>query len=136
MIKLYYKYQEIVNYLIFGVITTLVSLLTYYLLTITFLNPRIPLELQLSNIISWIVGVLVAYVTNRKYVFKSKGNNKIYEFTNFILSRLLTLVFDMLFMFVLVSKWGLNDRVCKIISQIIIIITNYLFSKLFIFKNR
>ena len=76
MIKIYQKYKEIILYLIFGVLTTVISLLTYYALVYTILNPDNAWQLQLANIISWIAGVLFAYVTNRKYVFESKNKNK------------------------------------------------------------
>ena len=77
MIKeIYIKYKEIINYLIFGVLTTVISLLTYYLLVYTILNPNKPIQLQIANIISWFTCVTFAYITNRKYVFNSK-NKKI-----------------------------------------------------------
>ena len=72
MIKIYQKYKEIILYLIFGVLTTLISLVTYYILVSAILNPDKAFELQLANIISWIVSVLFAYITNRRYVFESK----------------------------------------------------------------
>ena len=65
--------REIISYLIVGLLTTVVCLGTYYLVTCTFLDPKNSLELQIANIISWVVAVIFAYFTNRKYVFKSKG---------------------------------------------------------------
>ena len=75
--ELYIKYKEIINYLIFGVLTTVVSLIVYYLSVFTFLNPENAFELQIANILSWIAGVAFAYFTNRKFVFESKENNKL-----------------------------------------------------------
>ena len=95
MIELYKKYKEIINYLIFGVLTTVVSLATYYICVFTFLNPENPVELQIANIISWIFAVIFAYVTNRKYVFESKEKNKVKEATKFVGSRVFTLILDM-----------------------------------------
>jgi len=136
MIKnLYIKYKEIINYLIFGVLTTLVSLLTYYLLVYTILNPNNPIELQIANIISWITCVTFAYITNRKYVFNSKDKNILKEITKFYSSRLSTLFIDMLIMFIFVTKLKFNDKLIKIIVQIIIIILNYILSKLLVFKK-
>ena len=66
------KKKEIILYLIFGVLTTVVSLATYYLCTITSLNPNNAIEIQIANIISWITCVTFAFFTNRKYVFESK----------------------------------------------------------------
>ena len=137
MIKeLYIKYKEIINYLIFGILTTIVSLLTYYLLVYTILNPNNPIELQIANIISWITCVTFAYITNRKYVFNSKDKNIIKEITKFYSSRLSTLFIDMLIMFIFVTRLNFNDKIIKIIVQIIIIILNYILSKLLVFKNK
>ena len=87
MIKsVYEKYKEIINYLIFGVLTTVISLIVYYGLTFTIINPDDALMLQVANVISWIAGVLFAYFTNRKYVFESKNENK-YRHNNFALER-------------------------------------------------
>ena len=77
--ELYKKYKEIINYLIFGVLTTLVSLVVYYASVLTFLNPENSIQLQIANILSWIAGVTFAYFTNRKYVFESKEKNKLKE---------------------------------------------------------
>ena len=77
IIKMLKKYKEVISYLIFGVLTTVVSLAVYYLSVFTFLNPNNAFELQIANIISWIVGVCFAYFTNRKYVFESKEKNKL-----------------------------------------------------------
>ena len=83
--ELYYKYEEIISYLIVGGLTTVVSLATYYLLVYTILNPKEAVELQIANIISWIASVTFAYFTNRKYVFKTKEKISIKEGINFYL---------------------------------------------------
>lgn len=137
MIKnIYLKYKEIINYLIFGVLTTIVSLVTYYLLVFTILNPNNAIELQIANIISWITCVTFAYITNRKYVFNSKNKNILKEITKFYSSRLTTLFLDMIIMFIFVTKLNLNDKIIKIIVQILIIILNYILSKLLVFKRK
>lgn len=132
----YLKYKEIIIYLIFGILTTIVSLLTYYLLTYTILNPEIPLELQTANIISWITCVTFTYITNRKYVFNSQNKNIIKEIIKFYISRLSTLFLDMSFMYIFVTKLNLNDKIIKIIINIIIIILNYILSKILVFKPK
>lgn len=134
--KIYKKHKEIINYLIIGVLTTIVSLLTYYLLVITILNPNKPLELQIANITSWIISVTFAYITNRKFVFNSKNKHIIKEATKFYTSRLTTLFIDMLLMFIFVSKLNFNDKIIKIIIQIIVTILNYIISKLLVFKKK
>ena len=135
MIELYKKYKEIINYLIFGVLTTVVSLATYYICVFTFLNPENPVELQIANIISWIFAVLFAYVTNRKYVFESKEKNKVKEATNFVGSRVFTLILDMGVMWLGVTILGFSDKIMKMVSQVLIIIRNYIISKIFVFKK-
>ena len=77
--ELYQKYKEIINYLIFGVLTTVVSLVTYYICVFTVLNPDNAIQLQIANVISWIISVAFAYITNRKFVFESNEENKIKE---------------------------------------------------------
>lgn len=134
IIDLFNKYKEVVMYLIFGVLTTIVSLVSYYLLTITIFNPDNAILLQVANVLSWIISVLFAYITNRKYVFESKNNNILKEISSFFGSRIITLLFDMLVMFVGVTLLKSNDKLVKIISQVIVIFSNYIFSKLFVFK--
>ena len=137
MIKnIYIKYKEIINYLIFGILTTIISLLTYYLLVYSILNPNKPIQLQLANIISWITCVTFAYITNRIYVFNSKNKYIIKEIIKFYSSRLSTLFLDMIFMYIFVTKLNLNDKLIKIIIQILIIILNYILSKILVFKSK
>ena len=134
-LKLYHKYEEIINYLIVGVLTTIVSLAIYYGLVFTILNPDNAIQLQLANIISWIGAVAFAFVTNRKYVFKSQNKNIKKEAVSFVSSRVLTLLMDMGVMFLTVTILKMNDKIAKLISQVIITIANYVFSKLFVFKK-
>jgi len=130
------KYQEIIKYLIFGVLTTLISLITYYLLVYTILNPDNPLELQIANIISWITCVTFAYITNRKYVFNSQNKHITTEMIKFYSSRLTTLAIDMTLMFIFVTTFKFNDKIIKLIVQIIIIILNYILSKILVFTKK
>lgn len=133
--KLYLKYKEIINYLIFGILTTIVSLLTYYILVFTILNPNNAIELQIANIISWITCVTFAYITNRKYVFNSKDKKITKEIIKFYSSRLTTLFIDMMIMYIFVTKLQFNDKIIKVIVQILIIILNYILSKILVFKK-
>ena len=135
MINLYKKYEEIINYLIIGVATTLVSLLVYYGLTYTIFDASNALELQITNIISWIVSVTFAYFTNRSFVFKQKTKMNLKEASSFYMSRISTLILDMLLMYVLVTIFHFNDKIIKLIVQVVVIVLNYVFSKLFVFKK-
>lgn len=135
IINLYSKYSELINYVIVGGLTTIVSLGTYYLCVLTFLDPNNALELQIANIISWIFCVTFAYFANRIFVFKSKNQNMIKEATSFYASRIATLLMDMLIMFLLVTLLHINDKIAKIIVQVVVTILNYIISKLFVFKK-
>lgn len=130
------KYEEIIRYLIIGVLTTVVSLLTYYLLSYTVLDPKVTLQLQITNIISWIASVTFAYFTNRKYVFKVQEQKNLKEASKFYVSRLTTLVLDMLLMQIFVIRLKFNDKIIKLIVQVIIIVLNYILSKFLVFKSK
>lgn len=134
--EMYLKYKEIINYLIFGVLTTVVSLGVYYICVYTFLNPENVVQLQIANIISWVAGVAFAYVTNRKFVFESKEENKLKEAGKFVTSRITTLLMDMAIMFIGVTLCKFNDKIIKLISQVVVIVMNYLLSKIIVFKKR
>lgn len=135
IVDLFNKYKEVIMYLIFGVLTTVVSLVTYYALTLTILNPNSALQLQLANIISWIVSVAFAYITNRKFVFESKSEDIVKELSSFVGGRILTLLMDMAIMFIFVTLLHFNDKIFKIVSQVVVIVANYIISKLFVFKE-
>lgn len=133
--KLYKKYEEVIIYLIVGTLTTILNLATYYLCVFTFLNPENKIELQIANIIAWLVGVIFAYITNRKYVFKSNDSEVKKEAIKFLGARIVTLLLDMFFMFLTVSFLRFNDKIMKLISNILVIVLNYIFSKLLVFKK-
>ena len=130
MIKIYKKYEEIINYLIFGVLTTLVSILSY-----AFFTRLINLDYVLSNILSWILSVTFAFFTNQKYVFNTSSSSKIKDMFKFYLSRLTSLGIELITMYILVTLLSLNDMISKIIVQFIVIVLNYVLSKLFVFKK-
>lgn len=133
---IYEKYKEIINYLVVGVLTTIISLLVYYLCVLTIFNPENAILLQCANIISWIVSVTFAYITNRKYVFKSMEPNILIEGCKFYGARVVTLILDMLFMYLTVSLLGFNDKVMKLIVNILVIIGNYIISKFLVFIKK
>ena len=136
--KLYSNYKEIVNYLIIGVLTTVVSLVSFYLIRIFVFTNDSQFDIQFANIISWILAVLFAFVTNKKYVFESKstGYQKFLEMIKFYVSRLTTLGVEMFVMWLLTSPLKVDDMISKIIVQFIIVILNYVFSKVFVFKKK
>ena len=131
-ISWYNKYKEVLLYLLFGGLTTIVNILTFYIFR------KLNVELYISNIIAWIISVLFAFITNKLFVFESKNKTKkenIKEITSFFGFRLLSLVFDMGSMFLLINILKINDLLSKIFANILVVILNYIFSKLFIFKK-
>lgn len=136
LLKTYHRYDEIINYLIVGVLTTLVSLGTYYVCVLTFLDPNNAFELQIANIISWICCVTFAYFANRIFVFKSKNEKKLKEALGFYTSRIATLLMDMFIMFILVTLLHGNDKIAKLIVQVVVTVLNYVLSKIFVFKKK
>lgn len=139
MIELYKKYEEIINYLIIGVLTTVVNLAVKYALLFTVLNASDATQLQIAVVISWVVACIFAYITNRKIVFKSKSKKILKEFTAFVSARLFTLFLEMLIMFVFVTLLKLNSNlwvvIWSLVAQIVVIVVNYVLSKLVIFKK-
>ena len=139
IIKIYKEHEEIINYIIIGGLTTLISLIVKYGLLFTILDSKNAFELQLSVIISWIVSVLFAYVTNRKFVFKSKSKKIAEEITKFFSSRIMTLLLDAFIMWFFVTLLKLNSNIeviiITLISQVLVIVLNYILSKLFVFKK-
>lgn len=129
------KYGEIERYLIVGILTTVVSLGTYYGCVFTFLNPENALQLQLANVLSWIIAVTFAYATSRIYVFQSKQENILREMATFYSSRLLTLFMDMAIMFIMVTLCRVNDKLAKLVVQVVVTVANYVFSKTFVFRR-
>ncbi len=133
--KLYQEYREIINYLVVGVLTTLINLIIYFICVHTFLDASNSLELQIANVLSWVGAVLFAYITNRIFVFQSKSKEYLKEIISFFGARLSTLLLDMLIMFIFVSLLRQSDTLAKLISQILVIIANYILSKIFVFKK-
>lgn len=130
IINLYKKYEEIINYLIVGGMTTLVSIVIYAICTKGF-----HINYMISNVISWIISVLFAYVTNRIFVFKSKSENITLEIYQFFKYRVFSFLIEILLMYIFVELINIDDMISKVIVQVIVIVLNYVFSKLFVFKK-
>ena len=126
-------YKEALLYLIFGGLTTLINIVSFAVCAHLFYMSTI-----VSNTIAWILGVAFAYVTNKIFVFESKTSSikaLLMECASFVSCRLATGVMDMAIMYVSVDIAGFNDMVMKVISNVLVIILNFVFSKLFIFKK-
>ena len=127
------KYKEMILYLIFGGLTTLINILIYELFSKVF-----DVQYLVSNGIAWAVAVLFAFVTNRLYVFESKSKDaKVIgrQFVSFIGARLFTGLLDMLLMYIFIDLIHWNDTVVKIGANVVVIVLNYVFSKLWIFRK-
>lgn len=132
---LYLKHEEILNYLVVGVLNTIVSLGAFYVSTFTFLDANNGFQLAIANTISWVVGVAFGYFANRKYVFKSKDPNIVKEGLSFATARISTYVLDLAVMWMFVTMLGYDSNIMKLISAVLVTIANYIISKLFIFKK-
>lgn len=128
------KYKDIVPYAIFGILTTIINIVVYL-----FFAHILKKEIMLSTLAAWFFSVLFAYVTNRKWVFHSgilTFSNIIREAVAFFICRLATGMADILIMFVFVNIFHFNDLFIKIISNIAVIILNYVASKWIIFNHK
>lgn len=91
---------------------------------------------QAANVLSWIAAVTFAYFTNRKYVFESKNEKRLQEAAAFYGSRVTTLLLDMFCMFLMVTLMGWNDKVAKLIVQVLVTVANYILSKFLVFRKK
>lgn len=132
---LYKKYEEIVNYLIVGVLNTIVSWAAFFICAYTVLDAQIVWQNMLLSVISWAVGVVFGYFMNRKYVFKSKEPDIMKEFLQFSGGRISTWILDMVMMVLLVNVLHINEAISKVFVSVLVMIGNYVISKLFVFKK-
>lgn len=130
---LFRTHYALISYLMFGGLTTLINFITFI-----FFNSYLGINYQFANVIAWFVSVVFAFITNKLWVFGST-NSSYSEFIREILSffgfRILSLVIDQLIMTIGVSVLHLDATLVKLFDQIFIVLINYIFSKLFIFKN-
>ncbi|MCI8529049.1 MAG: GtrA family protein [Lachnospiraceae bacterium] len=129
------KYEEIIAYLIVGVLNTLVSWGAWFLCAYTILDAQVVWQNVALSIISWVVGVVFGYVMNRKYVFKSTDPKIMKEFLQFSGGRVSTGVLDSVMMVIMVNFLTINESFSKIFVSVLVMIGNYLISKLFVFKK-
>jgi len=131
--NLYKNYREVANYLIFGILTTILNYIAY-LLSAKVCN----LSVVVSTSIAWFIAVTFAYLTNRKYVFNSNATTKMHIFketVKFYAFRIISGIIEIVLMFLTVELMQLNDSVMKILMNFVVIVVNYIFSKTIIFKK-
>ncbi len=126
--KINFKYKNFIIYFIVGSIATLINALSYYFYRMV-INTY-----EINVILSWITSLIFAFYMNRKYVFQSQ-NKIIKEFISFSISRLLTLFLELIFMYIFVDLFKMNDMSAKLINLVIVFISNYLLSKFLVFKK-
>lgn len=134
IIKIYRKHKEAIDYLFWGGVAFVLSMILFYL----FANVMNIYE-QIANIISWIICVIFTYLTNRTFVFYSKVRgfkNILKEFKDFVTARLLTLIMENAILFVMIDLLSVNNMISKLVGQFVVIVSNYFLSKLWIFKNK
>ena len=134
MVDLFKKYQEPILYIVFGVLTTLVNILVYYLLA-----DIASIYYLIANVIAWVVSVLFAFVTNKLFVFEStswKSAVVFPEMGGFFLARVATGVVDMVLMWLLIDIIQTGDMFAKILVNVIVVVLNYVASKLWIFRKK
>ncbi|MGI5894585.1 MAG: GtrA family protein [Candidatus Merdivicinus sp.] len=131
--ELLVKYRELIAYLVFGVLTTIVNYVVYLLAAPLFETTTIP------TAIAWVFAVIFAYLTNRRYVFHSKVTGTAAlarEILTFFGARALSGVLDVGFMWVFADRLGFNDKIMKLVSNVFVVIFNYIASKLVIFRKK
>ena len=132
--SLWEKYRSILIYLIFGVLTTAVNYLVY----IPCLN-LLGLKASVSNVIAWCVAVLFAFLTNKPFVFESKdwsAKTVVPEFTKFVGTRVASGLLETLILLVAVDMLGWNGVIWKLVTNVIVVILNYIGSKLLVFRRK
>ena len=132
-ISWYNKIKEILWYGFFGVLTTVINIVSFYFLD------KMGLNTYFSNFIAWILSVLFAFVTNKFFVFNSKFSSVasfFKEMFSFFLFRALSLGIDMGGLFILLDIFKLKKIIAKVVVNVIVIVVNYVFSKLFVFKKK
>ena len=131
MFSIFEKYKALILYGIFGVTTTIINVVSYALMLLSGIN------VQVAVVVSWLLAVIVAYLTNRVWVFNSGASTNIEllrEFISFMLARLATLIVEMLIIWFGVQLLDQDPIIWKIIDNIVVIILNYVISKLIVWQ--
>ena len=139
------KHWDILSYLFFGVCTTIVDWVTYWLFMTLFSSMSMNGEMNIiiSNVISWVFAVIFAFITNKLWVFRSKSfeaKTLWYEIGTFVSARLVTLLIETGILagaaLIFGSDNNIINMIMKVITSIIVVLLNYIFSKLIIFRKK
>lgn len=133
--ELYLKYKEVINYLVFGGLATIVNFVSYFIFA-----RLIGVDEVISSGLSWFCSVLFAYITNKLFVFESKtetGKAFLKEMISFFLARIVSgALCDVGTFALMVRVFHINDIFSKIVTQVMVVIVNYFFSKLIVFRKK
>ena len=132
---LYKKYEEIINYLVVGVLTTVISW-TAYAVCKLIMNVDNAVIMQIAVFLRWFAGVVFSYFMSRKFVFKSKNPKILKEAVDFTASRIVTLFLDMFIMWILPTVFKVDDWIATFISAVLVVVMNYIFSKFIVFRRK
>ncbi|OAB43034.1 teichoic acid glycosylation protein [Paenibacillus glacialis] len=125
--------KEVISYIIFGVLTTVINLIVYVILT-----KASGMDYRIATTIAWIVSIVFAFITNKKFVFGNVNNGfsvMIRELMLFVAFRALSFVLDIIVLVVLIELLQFNDLISKGITNVLVVIFNYVASKMYIFKS-
>lgn len=134
MKELFRKHKEIISYLVFGVATTIVNIVIFFIC-----KDLLGIDYKISNAIGWFLSVLFAFFTNKYFVFSSNHadvRSFIVEMLLFYWYRVLSFVVDMALMVLMIEFMHISDFWAKMVTQVAVIILNYFFSKFLIFKKK
>ena len=132
--ELFKKYYDLISYLFFGVLTTVVNYLVY----LPCYN-LLGLNASVSNMIAWVVAVIFAFVTNKLFVFHSydwSAKVLIPELTKFVATRIGSGGLETAILFLSVDIAGMNGNVWKLVTSVLVVVLNYIGSKLLVFKKK
>ena len=133
--ELYVKYKEIINYVIFGGLAAVVNFGSYFVFARIF-----HIDEVVSSGLSWFCAVLFAYITNKIWVFESKTETKkafLKEMIMFFAARVISgILCDVGTFALMVKVFGINDIVSKVVTQVMVVVMNYVFSKLIVFRKK
>ncbi|MBT2713616.1 GtrA family protein [Pseudomonas sp. ISL-88] len=127
------RYREIMMYIIMGVFTTIVNIVSFYVMAETF-----QMDYKMATVAAWVLSVLFAYITNKLYVFQQKTSGMrslLKELAAFFSVRVLSLGIDLAMMILLVSQFHMNETLAKIGDNVIIVVVNYVASKWIVFRK-
>lgn len=132
MESLFKKHKEVIMYLVFGVLTTAVNIVSFFLLD------KLGVNEYVNNTIAWVLAVIFAYITNKLWVFESKSWEKkvlLPEASSFFGARVLSYFVDMGVFYVMFDLLNINKMITKVFGNVIVIVMNYIISKLWVFKK-